>query len=153
MMSSASKTTKSSTLAQKRALLAARLQQAVNQPRQSPLSFAQQRLWFLDQLEPNSPMYNMPMAVRVRGPLKHGPLGQAINAIVARHDILRTRFISHEGEPVQEVMPAGPVKINVIDLRSVPEDHRGTEMMARLRETGREPFNISADVLIRVTLF
>src|SRR5690348_12378894 len=59
-------------------------------PKRAPLSFAQQRLWFLDQLEPNSPMYNMPVAVRVSGPIELPPLERAVNAIVARHDMLRT---------------------------------------------------------------
>src|SRR4026208_2046989 len=55
--------------------------------KRAPLSFAQQRLWFLDQLEPNSPMYNMPIPVRVKGPLHFGALEQAVNAIVARHEM------------------------------------------------------------------
>src|SRR5262245_44797348 len=65
--------------------------------RRAPLSFAQQRLWFLDQLEQHSPMYNMPIAARMRGPLDILALERAINAIVARHEMLRTRFVSHEG--------------------------------------------------------
>ncbi|HZO85821.1 MAG TPA: amino acid adenylation domain-containing protein, partial [Verrucomicrobiae bacterium] len=122
-------------------------------PKQAPLSFAQQRLWFLDQLEPNSPMYNMPVPVRVRGPMDQLALERAVNAIVARHEILRTRFVAHDGEPVQEIMPPGPVTIGVIDLRSVPAEQREAELLARLRETARQPFNISRDLLVRMTLF
>ena len=121
--------------------------------KQAPLSFAQRRLWFLDQLEPNSPMYNMPIPVRVRGPLQFGALEQAVNAIVARHEMLRTRFLSQDGEPLQEVMTAGPVKIERVDLRGVASDHRETELLERLREAARQPFDISKDLLVRVTLY
>ena len=89
--------------------------------KRAPLSFAQQRLWFLDQLEPNSPMYNMPTPVRVRGHLELSALERAVDAIVARHDILRTRFVAHEGEAVQEVMLSAPVKFEVVDLRGVKD--------------------------------
>ncbi len=121
--------------------------------KRAPLSFAQQRLWFLDQLEPNSPMYNMPVPVRVRGRLDFGALERSVNAIVARHEVLRTRFVAFEGEPVQEVMPAGPVKIQVVDLRSIAGDRRDSELLARLKETARQPINIAKDLLLRVTLF
>ena len=121
--------------------------------KRAPLSFAQQRLWFLDQLEPNSPMYNMPVAVRARGPLDRRPLSQAMNAIVARHEMLRTRFVSREGEPVQEVMPPSPVNIAVVELRGLPPDRREAELLARLREVARETFDISKDLPLRVTLF
>src|SRR5687767_12974132 len=103
-------------------------------PKRAPLSFAQQRLWFLDQLEPHSPMYNMPTPVRMRGPLDFPSLERAVNAVVARHEMLRTRFASHEGEPTQEIMPAGPVTIEVIDLRATPN-----ELDARLHAAAREP--------------
>jgi hypothetical protein len=85
MTSSTTKTETSSSVAQKRALLAARLQKAANQPRQAPLSFAQQRLWFLDQLEPNSPLYNIGAVAKVTGSLDFGCLEQSIESIVARH--------------------------------------------------------------------
>ncbi|HTD86038.1 MAG TPA: amino acid adenylation domain-containing protein, partial [Candidatus Binatia bacterium] len=148
----------------KKSLLEQRLRGARQQARASaiprradskraPLSFAQQRLWFLDQLEPNSPMYNMPIPVRVKGTLQFGALEQAANAIVARHEMLRTRFIAQDGEPVQEVMPAGPVKIEHVDLRAIAPERRETELLARLREAARQPFDISKDLLVRVTLY
>jgi amino acid adenylation domain-containing protein len=122
-------------------------------PKRAPLSFAQQRLWFLDQLQPNSPMYNMPTPVRVRGPLDLGAFERSVNATVARHEMLRTRFIALEGEAVQEIMPPRPLKIDVVDLREIPSHQRETELNTRVRETARQPFDISKDLLVRVTLF
>src|SRR5262249_14596959 len=72
-----------------------------------PLSFAQQRLWFLDQLEPGSPFYNMPPAFRVAGPLELDVLGRVVTEIVRRHEVLRTSFPSVEGRAVQRI--AAPV--------------------------------------------
>ncbi len=70
-----------------------------------PLSFAQERLWFLDQLEPDSPAYNMPVAVRLRGPLDAAVLEQSLNEIVRRHEVLRATFIDVAGQPEQVIAP------------------------------------------------
>jgi len=74
-----------------------------------PLSFAQERLWFLDRLEPGTPMYNIPQAARLKGPVRPDLLAKALTQIVARHEILRTTFASVEGRPTQVVAPAAPV--------------------------------------------
>ena len=71
-----------------------------------PLSFAQQRLWFIDQLEPGSAMYNMPTALRLSGELRWAALAQALSEIVRRHEALRTRFEVSEGEPSQVIEAA-----------------------------------------------
>jgi len=75
----------------------------------APLSFAQRRLFFVDQLFPQSPAYNMPAAVRLRGPLQVAVLEQSFNEQIRRHDILRTTFAFANGEPVQIISPAAPV--------------------------------------------
>jgi len=81
-----------------------------------PVSSGQQRLWFLDQLQPGSPLYNIPIAVRLEGPLDATILEQALNHILCRHEILRTRFDLQNGEPVQIVAPALLLEVPVIDL-------------------------------------
>src|SRR6185436_1862388 len=73
-----------------------------------PLSFAQQRLWFIDQLEPDSPLYNLPVALRVEGPLDFGVLALTLGEIVRRHETLRTVFAAPEGSPVQVIQPVAP---------------------------------------------
>src|ERR1700744_5756752 len=85
----------------KRALLAERLRKAADTT--IPLSFAQQRLWFLDQLEPNSPLYNVPTIVHMTGALNLEALRHALDGLMSRHDSLRTRFVDAEGNPAQLV--------------------------------------------------
>src|SRR6185503_8717071 len=92
--------------AEKRALLAELLRKKATKSSKAPLSFAQQRLWFLDQLDPANASYNITRAVRLEGPLDLQDLRRALNAIIARHESLRTNFISVEGEPVQVIAPA-----------------------------------------------
>ena len=86
-----------------------------------PLSFAQQRLWFIDQLEPGSPLYNMPVALRVEGPLDAAVLALCLGEIVRRHEALRTVFAAPEGAPVQVIQPAAPFALPVVDLSGLPE--------------------------------
>src|SRR5215472_12333470 len=86
-------------LVQKRAVLAARLRKAASATRQGPLSYAQQRLWFLEQLEPETPLYNIGAVARVEGSLRIDLLGQAFHAIVTRHETLRTRFMCPDENP------------------------------------------------------
>ena len=76
-----------------------------------PLSFAQQRLWFLHQMQPNSAVYNLPMAIQVNGYLDTSAFSQSLNAIVRRHEILRTRFVTVLGEPIQQVAKPLPLEL------------------------------------------
>src|ERR1700730_15820803 len=95
---------------EKRALLADLLRRKATQPRKVPLSFAQQRLWFLDQLESGSASYNISRAPRLKGQFNPGALRAALKAIVARHETLRTNFVSLEGEPSQLISAASEIK-------------------------------------------
>src|SRR5215510_10654995 len=81
-----------------------------------PLSFAQRRLWFLDQLEPGDPAYNIPQAWRLTGPLNLTAFQRALDTVAARHEILRTIFGETDGQPVQRVGPVRSVQLNLTDL-------------------------------------
>src|SRR5579871_578475 len=97
----------------KRALLAEQLRKAAEGT--IPLSFAQQRLWFLDQMEPNSPLYNVPTVVKMRGALDVEALRRALKQIVSRHESLRTRFVNTDGNPAQSINPDPILDFEVCD--------------------------------------
>ena len=92
-----------------------------------PLSFAQQRLWFLDQLEPDSAAYNIPDALCFNGPLNLDALERSLSEIVRRHEILRTTFQSSDGEPVQVIAEAQAQQLEVIDLSQEAEPDASLE--------------------------
>jgi amino acid adenylation domain-containing protein len=117
-----------------------------------PLSFAQARLWFLDQLEPNSSLYNVPWAMRLRGPLAIAPLTQALNTLLARHEILRTTFNSVDGSPIQVISEPRPLELSVIDLRSWKEIERELEAVRLAEADARQPFDLIRGPLLRATL-
>jgi hypothetical protein len=117
-----------------------------------PLSFAQQRLWFLDQLEPGSPLYNNPAAIRFTGPLDLTAMEQALNEIIGRHEILRTTFTTVGGQPVQVIAPKLILTLPVVDLRTKPEVEREDEVMRLATEEARKPFDLSEGPLLRVIL-
>src|SRR5262245_38565305 len=87
----------------------------------APLLFAQQRLWFLDQYEPNGSLYNVPSALRLRGPLNIEAFEQSVNEILRRHESLRTTFSMVDGEAVQMIAPSVGDSLAVVDLRDCPE--------------------------------
>ncbi|MEG4202976.1 amino acid adenylation domain-containing protein [Microcoleus sp. Pol7_A1] len=117
-----------------------------------PLSFAQQRLWFLDQLVPNNPFYNVPAALRLTGSLNFSALQQTFNEIVRRHEALRTTLAVVSGQPVQRIAAAFHLPINVVDLRNLPKESRHTEANRLTAEEAQRSFNLSNDLLLRVTL-
>jgi len=117
-----------------------------------PLSFAQQRLWFLDQLVPNNPFYNVPAALRLTGSLNFSALQQSFNEIVRRHEALRTTLAVVSGQPVQRIGAAFHLPINVVDLRNLPKESRQTEANRLTAEEAQRSFNLSNDLLLRVTL-
>jgi amino acid adenylation domain-containing protein/HAD superfamily phosphatase (TIGR01681 family) len=117
-----------------------------------PLSFTQQRLWFLDQLHPESPVYNFPIALRLRGPLNVEALQHAFRAIVTRHEALRTRFVSMEGNPVQVISEPLAVELPLADLTQMVPALREAEVQRLAMAEARRPFNLSKDLMLRVLL-
>jgi len=118
----------------------------------APLSFGQQRLWFLNQLEPESPAYNESRALHVTGSLNLGALKKALNDIVARHEILRTTIITVDGTPRQVIADSRTVETPVVDLRARPVSERDTETERLINEKIRKPFDLSRDLMLRVLL-
>ncbi len=117
-----------------------------------PLSFAQQRLWFLSQLDSDSPLYNMPASLRLRGTLNVTALKQSLNDIVQRHEALRTTFTLEAGQPVQVIAPIRLVPFQLIDLRDWPAEEREAEARRLATAEARQPFNLEQGPLLRVTL-
>jgi len=117
-----------------------------------PVSFAQQRLWFLDQLEPGNPLYNVPCAVRMRGQLDLKALENGINEIIRRHEILRTRFTTVGSQVVQAIAPSLTIPLPIVDLERLPYVER-EEKAARLgAEEATRSFNLGAGPLLRANL-
>jgi amino acid adenylation domain-containing protein len=117
-----------------------------------PASFAQRRFWFLDQMQPNSAVYNVPRAVRLRGSLNVAALEQAIAALVERHEALRTTFAFAEGAVVQVIAEAAATTTPVIDLSHAPESSREAQVQRLVVEEARRPFDLTRGPLLRTTL-
>jgi len=116
------------------------------------LSFPQQRLWFLEQLEPGCARYNISHALRLSGSLNEQALQKALDALVLRHEVLRTTFADVEGVPRQRLAEQANAPITTYDLSSVPAQARETELQQRLFESAQKPFNLSVDCMLRATL-
>ncbi|HEX9940916.1 MAG TPA: condensation domain-containing protein, partial [Thermoanaerobaculia bacterium] len=117
-----------------------------------PLSFAQERLWFLDRFEPGSPLYNIPMAARLLGGLDVAALAAAAGEIVRRHQALRTIFAEIEGRPVQRTAPWAPFPLPVVDLSALLMEARNPTAKGLMREEVRIPFDLTSGLLIRGVL-
>ncbi|HEX8320035.1 amino acid adenylation domain-containing protein, partial [Longimicrobium sp.] len=117
-----------------------------------PLSFAQERLWFIDRLEPGSAVYNMPMASRLEGTLDEAALERALGEIVRRHEALRTVFGEVDGSPVQVVAPFGGFVVPVEDLSGLGQADLEAAVMQRAGEEARRPFDLAAGPLFRAAL-
>jgi amino acid adenylation domain-containing protein len=117
-----------------------------------PLSFAQQRLWFLDQFEPGSSLYNISNSVRISGPLNLKALGHTFDEIISHHDILRTTFETRDGQPVQLIAPHARRPPVVIDLSALPREEREREAKRLSRREAALPFDLSAGPLLRVAI-
>ena len=149
-------------------ILAARLQKARNNaaarkpndqaiPRlgrheRIPLSFAQERLWFLDQLEPGSSAYNLAQAVRLSGPLNSQALVRSLNELVARHDTLRSNFRSAAGVPEQVIAGSRVLDLSTIDLNSSVDGSNRKVLERILCDESNKPFDLSSDLLLRAVL-
>ncbi|HEX3526369.1 MAG TPA: amino acid adenylation domain-containing protein [Thermoanaerobaculia bacterium] len=117
-----------------------------------PLSFAQQRLWFLDQLSPGDAAYNIHGAVRLRGPLAIAALARSLRAVTARHEVLRCRFAAVEGRPEQTVSPPGGPALPVVDLSCLPAEQRAAEVLRLALDEARRPFDLAQGPLLRTAL-
>ncbi|MBN3989154.1 MAG: amino acid adenylation domain-containing protein [Nostoc sp. NMS2] len=117
-----------------------------------PLSFAQQRLWFLDQLIPNNPFYNIPLALHLTGSLKLAALEQTFNEIVQRHEALRTTIVVQTGQPIQVINPTLTIPLSIIDLRQLPQAEREIQARQLTTQEAQRPFNLSTDSLLQVKL-
>ncbi len=125
---------------------------AVSREGSLPVSFAQQRLWFIDQLDPHSSLYNSPAALRLSGRLDVDALQETLSEIVRRHEALRTTFVAVNGQPAQLVHPHGPVPLPLVDLSALPDGVRQAESERLAEEDARRPFDLSRGPLLRVTL-
>ncbi len=117
-----------------------------------PLSFAQQRLWFIDQLEPGGSVYNFPAAVRLEGPFNLIALRQSLNTIVKRHEALRTTFAIVDGRPVQVIAPVLTLTLPIVDLRELPEHDRESEVQRLATNEAQQPFDLAEGPLVRATV-
>lgn len=126
-------------------------------PRRGPsnqceLSYAQHRLWFVDQLNPGNTAYIIPAAVRLTGRLDVEALERSISEIIDRHEILRTTFITIDGIPVQNIAPTLHLPLKKIDLMQLPEHEREAEALQLINEESQRPFDLSQGPLLRVTV-
>jgi aspartate racemase len=117
-----------------------------------PLSFAQQRLWFLDKLEPDSPAYNEPWAIQLNGLLNVEALEQSLNEILKRHETLRTTFLIIDGQPIQAITPASYQSLSIIDLQELQSDQRLNEAQLQFAALAQQPFDLSQGPLMLVKL-
>jgi amino acid adenylation domain-containing protein/non-ribosomal peptide synthase protein (TIGR01720 family) len=149
----------------KRAQLFERLRQRREAPRQAaiprvsraqglfPLSFAQQRLWFLNQYDPESPEYNIPQGFRIRGPLSAARLRRTLAAIADRHEVLRTTFKAIDGVPMQLPAERLHVELPLADLCGLPAGEREREARRAAVADARRPFDLAVGPLLRALLF
>lgn len=138
--------------AQKRALLEQLLREKARRPKTFPLSFAQQRLWFLDKLQPNSAAYNVPTVVRLSGPIQLEPFKQALDLVVMRHESLRTTFEGNDDSPAQKINAPSSVEFKVLDFSGLPEAERKFQTDRVTADEIRRPFDLAEDLMIRATL-
>jgi hypothetical protein len=117
-----------------------------------PLSFPQERLFFLYQLEPSNAAYNQPKVLRIDGPLNIGLIAKVLYAIVERHEILRSTFSLENGIPVQKPMKEWSVELSLVDLSHAPLDQREWAARERIAEICQRPFNLSEDLMLRTAL-
>jgi surfactin family lipopeptide synthetase A len=121
-------------------------------PERLPLSYGQQRLWFIDRLQGSSTEYNMPQALRLRGELDRTALERTLQAIVERHESLRTHFSERDGEPVQEIAPALHIEVPLEDLSGLEEEERQERVAGAQRQEWKQPFDLAQGPLLRMKL-
>ena len=124
----------------------------VSRSKDCPLSFAQQRLWFIDQLEPGNPSYNIPRAIQFTGLLNMEAILQSFNEIVRRHEVLRTRFPAVEGLPASVIVPEQPLIPLVVDLSELTGTDRGVKIQRLATRDAQRTFDLAQGPLLRVAL-
>ena len=122
---------------------------AVGRDRPIPLSYAQERMWLLYRFDPDGIAYNLPAAVRLRGPLDAEALRRSYGEMARRHEILRSRFLEVDGVPVQEVFDAGEYQLPWVDLRRLPPADRDAEVLRLGRSAGLRPFRLERGQVFR----
>jgi amino acid adenylation domain-containing protein/thioester reductase-like protein len=118
----------------------------------APLSYAQEGVWFLDQLQPGIP-FNVPISIRFQGPLNIEVLETALNAVIRRHEVLRTTFAELDGQPVQVIAPSLHVSITTVPIAGKDDKERLAELLKRVVLTARDPFDLSKGPLLRMTVY
>jgi amino acid adenylation domain-containing protein len=116
------------------------------------LSYAQQRLWFLDQFEPDSPFYNMPLALHLAGTLNVAALEQSLQEIIIRHEALRTNFITVDGQPSQIIQTESSWTVSIVDLKHLSTTEREIATQQLAQQEAIQPFDLATQALVRVTL-
>lgn len=124
----------------------------ISRSQELPLSFAQQRLWFLSQLEPNSSIYNIPAAVRLQGTLNLTALQQSFNEIISRHEALRTNFSTREGQAIAAISEVKPLPLSVLDISELSSHQQEVEVRQQAIAEAQRPFDLKGDLLLRVKL-
>jgi amino acid adenylation domain-containing protein len=117
-----------------------------------PLSFSQRRLWFLQKLDPNLTAYNIPATFRIEGDLSVSALEKALNEIIDRHEVLRTRVVEFDSQPHQQIISPVAVALPVTDLGHLPEDRAAAEIQRLSAEDTRQPYNLGNPPLMRAKL-
>src|SRR5215212_7771793 len=151
-MNRTSKNINEMTAAEKRALLSQLLQEKMGNTKKYPLSYAQERLWFLDQFQPASAIYNIPTAIEINAALNVRAVEEALQELLRRHEVLRTSFSNEDGGPVQVVHPRVSFKLQVEDLRSLSEGERAAAAQRLAAEEARQPFDLTLAPLLRARL-
>ncbi len=118
----------------------------------APLSFAQERLWFLEQLQPESAVFNLCRAIRLTGQLDLRALESSLNELQRRHESLRTKFVTIDGSPCQVVLAAEEMTLAEVDLRTLPRAKRESEAARSMLEETRRPFDLTQGRLLRTRL-
>ena len=117
-----------------------------------PLSFAQQRLWFMEQLQPGSPAYNIPTGVKISGDLDIDCLEKSLNEIIRRHEVLRTNFETEAGQPIQVIKSERKISLTIHNLQQLDSDTQEAKIQELSRQETLQPFDLEQDLLLRVTL-
>lgn len=138
--------------AEKRELLAKLLAREAARTRSFPLSFSQQRLWLLDRIDPGTPTYNVSRHLRIHGQLDTDALERSLTEIVRRHEVLRTRFGPIDDEPAQIVGRAGPLPLELVDVRHLPREAREESLRELAQSEAGYRFDLTRDLMIRARL-